>query len=229
MTDSLPPDSERNHRVMHSEEIGEFITNFLESDPLPGPRSVSARVLVEALLNKNRINPRLGAVEHLTSIRDVEISRLHALTISATIEAESELQKYRDEHLALPYMHQRPGEHPEILIEFGEDSLDITWSDYTKLMAFIYETIKISYYAVSTSGAAVDHYTNRLRYRLAVALSILCLLSDYGTHLMGEPHIRAQMRILRTIKLHNISPGFEHKTHVRPPKSFKLGGSPNKS
>lgn len=218
MTDSLPADSERDRRVMHSEEIGEFITNFLQRGQLQSSQSISARVLVEALLIQNRINPRLGAVEHLTSVRDVEISRLHALTISATIEAESELQKYRDEYLGLPYMHQRPGEHPEILTEFGEDSLDITWGDYTKLMAFIYETIKISYYAVSTSVAAIDHYTNRLRYRLSVALSILCLLNDYGTHLIGESHIRAQMRILRTIKLHNISPEFEHKTHVRPPK-----------
>lgn len=218
MTDSLPSDSERNHRVMHSDEIGQFITNFLEDDPQQVPRQISARVLVGALLSNNRINPRLGAVEYLTSIRDVEISRLHAITVSATIEAESELQKYRDEFLSLPYVHQQPGEYPEVLVESEESSLDITWSDYTKLMAFIYETIKISFYAVSTNVAAVDHYTNRLRYRLAVALSILCLLNDYGTHSMGESHIKAQVRILRTIKIHNISPEFEHKTYVRPPK-----------
>ena len=197
------------------EGIGAFVSKFISVKP----KIVTSRAMIEALYIVNDLDPNMGVAGHRDATGlTVGLAIQHKLTLSALIRAELDLQEYRKHNLGLPFMQdswEEYGIHPVILIEAEEDS-GLTWNDYIKFLNFIQKSIKMCFLSVPHKPHEIEIYKSRLRYRLAVALRITCLLTDYDSSKQWTASVAAQVRILRSLNTALAYSDFEHKVHVEP-------------
>ncbi len=195
---------------MNPEGIGIMVKDFLAQNP----RHVSAKMLVEALLTLNEISPHTGVFRHSEGDESRDsLAVLHALTLSALVKAEADLQEYRNNSMGFPVMTIDREDAPCLL---ADEETDVTWRDYINFLTMILDSYKVCYYAVNNDRGEIESYKLRLRHRLAIALRIICLFTGYGSQVMERPHITAQIRILRSVVRTPAYSDFEHKVHIHP-------------
>ncbi len=188
--------------------IGTFVKDFLDQ----APRYINARAMVRALLMEHRLDLDIGIMG--PAIRDGDsqpLLKLHSLTLASLAKAEWELHNYRKESLGFPYL----GREQEASSSLNaEESRLLPWSDYRILLMFTLEAIQQSPHPVDFDFGAVESYKCRLRYRLAVALRVCCLLFKQECNTQGSPSVLEQLHILRTASMDHASSDFECKFHT---------------